>query len=132
MLIAKPIKLSIRKNDQVQVIAGKEKSKTGKVLKVDLKSGRVFVEKVNFVKRHVRPNQKNPQGGVIQKEQSLHYSNVLLLCPKCNRGVRHGQKWIDIDMAKAKKTAKAGSKSEGLKKVKVRFCKRCNENLDAA
>ena len=89
-------KFSIRKNDQVQVIAGREKGKTGKVLAVSDKSGRVLIEKVNMVKSHVKPNQKNPQGGVIEKELPLAYSNVQLMCPKCNRGVRHARKKIEV------------------------------------
>ncbi len=112
MLPSHLFKVSIRKNDQVQVISGSHKGKTGKVLKVLAKTGRILVEKVGLVKKHVRPDQKNPQGGFLEKESGLHYSNVLLLCPKCNRGVRHGIK-----------------QSEGSSK-KIRFCKRCDGDLD--
>lgn len=104
-------KFSLRKNDQVQVIAGREKGKVGKILKLDGKSGRVTVEKTNMVKRHTRPTQTNA-GGIVEKELPIHYSNILLMCPKCNRGVRHGNKDV------------SGKK--------VRVCKRCNENLDVA
>lgn len=116
-------KLSLRKNDQVEVIAGREKGKTGKILKVDSKSGRVTVEKVNMVKRHTRPTQQNA-GGIVEKELPLHYSNVLLMCAKCNRGVRHGHKMIE----------KAGAKnSKGAPRLtKIRVCKRCGESLDLA
>src|SRR5688500_3295280 len=86
------VKLSIRKNDMVQVIAGREKGKTGRVLRVFSKTARVLVEKTNMVKRHVKPSQQNPQGGLTEKESPVHYSNVQLMCPKCNRGVRHGHK----------------------------------------
>jgi len=106
-------KLSLRKNDQVEVIAGREKGKTGKILKVDSKNCKVTVEKVNLVKRHTRPTQTN-SGGILEKELPVHYSNVLLLCPKCNRGVRHSQK---LD-------AKSGKK--------MRVCKRCNGSLEIA
>src|SRR6185437_10179473 len=92
--------LSIHKNDTVQVISGKEKGKTGKVMKVDRKSGRVTIEKVNMVKRHVKPSNKYPQGGILEKELPLHYSNVLLMCAKCNRGVRHGHKLGEAAPAK--------------------------------
>jgi large subunit ribosomal protein L24 len=112
MHIEVPKKLSIRKNDTVQVMAGREKGKTGKVLAVSVKTGRVTIEKTNMAKRHVKPSQKNPQGGVIEKELPLHYSNVLLMCPKCNKGVRHG-----IKIAGEKKT---------------RVCKRCESSLDVA
>ena len=119
-------KLSLKKDDQVQVIAGRDKGKTGKVLKVDLKSGRVTVEKINMVKRHTRPSQKNPQGGILEKETPIHYSNILLMCPKCNRGVRHGHKIVEKTAKKGK-----GKAATEAKQVKVRVCKRCGESLDA-
>jgi large subunit ribosomal protein L24 len=120
-------KFSIRKNDQVQVIAGREKGKIGKVLKVDSKTGRITVEKVNMVKRHVKPSQQNPNGGIVEKELPLNYSNVLLVCPKCNRGVRHAKKTVSTSSAK-------GSKKAGTEKVekKSRVCKRCETVIDAA
>jgi large subunit ribosomal protein L24 len=123
-------KLSIRKNDTVQVIAGKEKGKTGKILKVDTKTGRVTVEKVNMVKKHTKPTQTS-QGGIAEKELPLHYSNVLLMCAKCNRGVRHSHKLIEAKAAAAKgaKSAKATATSGKAKKVRV--CKRCGESLEA-
>lgn len=121
------VKLSIRKNDMVQVIAGREKGKTGKVLRVDSKNLRILIEKVNMMKRHVKPSQKNPQGGVLEKETPLHFSNVQLFCAKCNRGVRFGMKWVESKAKKGKKTAGAESK-----KSKVRVCKRCESELDAA
>ncbi len=121
-------KFSLRKNDEVQVISGREKGKIGKILKVDLKNCRVLVEKTNLVKRHVRPTQKN-SGGIVEKELPLHYSNVLLLCPKCNRGVRHGIKWMD---GVNKQNTKPEASSKGQKKAKIRICKRCSEALDVA
>ena len=89
------IKFHIKKNDLVQVISGKEKGKTGKVLKVLLDKNRVVVEKVNFVKRHSRPTGRTRQGGIIEKEAALHISKVLMVCPKCNRGVRMGKKILE-------------------------------------
>jgi large subunit ribosomal protein L24 len=85
----------IRKNDLVQVLSGKEKGKTGKVLQVFPKRERVVVEKVNFVKRHSRPSGRTRQGGIIQKEAPLHVSKVLLVCPKCNEGQRMGTKVME-------------------------------------
>lgn len=128
MVTAEKSKLSIRKNDQVQVIAGKDKGKIGKVLNVDRLKNRITVEKVNMVKRHVRPNQKNPHGGILEKETAIHYSNVLLMCGKCNRGVRIGFKMVE------QKAAKKGSKAAGAKSVqaKVRVCKRCGDSLEVA
>ncbi len=121
--------LSLKKNDQVQVIAGREKGKSGKILTVDVKSLRVTVEKVNLVKRHLKPSQKNPHGGILEKECSIHYSNVLLMCPKCNKGVRHGFKFIE--KTAGKKAAKGAAVVEGTKS-KVRVCKKCGETLDVA
>jgi large subunit ribosomal protein L24 len=89
------IKFHVRKDDLVQVIAGKEKGKSGKVLKVLPHKNRVVVEKVNFIKRHSRPTGKTRQGGIIQKEAPIHVSNVLLLCSKCNRGVRMGKRILE-------------------------------------
>lgn len=109
------VKWSIRKGDNVQVIAGRDKGKTGKILKVDRKDGRVLVEKVNLVKRHVKPSQLNPQGGIVEKESPLNFSNVLLFCAKCDTGRRHGVKLVD-----------------GKSPRKVRFCKKCGENFDAS
>jgi large subunit ribosomal protein L24 len=85
----------VRKDDLVEVLSGKEKGKTGKVLRVYPKKDRVLVEKVNFVKRHSRPTGRTRQGGIIQKEAPLHVSNVLLVCPKCNQGKRMGTKTLE-------------------------------------
>ncbi len=84
-----------RKNDLVEVLSGKEKGKTGKVLRVFSKNDRVLVEKINFVKRHSRPSGRSRQGGIIQKEAPIHVSKVLLVCPKCNQGERMGSKALE-------------------------------------
>ena len=118
-------KFSLRKNDQVQVTTGREKGKTGKVLRINSKTGRVTIEGVNFVKRHTRPTQTSA-GGIVQKELPLHYSNVLLLCAKCNRGVRHGHKLVE-----SKKSVKGSDKTVS-KMAKIRVCKRCGESLELA
>jgi len=78
----------IRKGDVVQVIAGNDKGKVGKVIRVFPKRNRVLVEKVNFVKRHTRPRRQGQQGGILEKEASIHLSNVLLFDPKSDRGSR--------------------------------------------
>jgi len=91
--------MKVRKNDNVVVIAGNDLGKSGKVLKVfrakpgvDGAGGqaRVIVEGVNIIKRHTRPSQKNPQGGIVQKEAPIHISNVMVVCPKCNTPSRLG------------------------------------------
>jgi large subunit ribosomal protein L24 len=78
----------IRKGDTVVVIAGKDKGKRGKVLRILEKSGRVVVERVAMVKRHTKPSQKNPQGGIIEKEGSIHLSNVMPLDPGSDKPSR--------------------------------------------
>jgi large subunit ribosomal protein L24 len=82
--------MKIRKNDTVMVIAGNARGKSGKVLKVYPEKERVIVEGVNIVKRHTRANQKNPQGGIVQREAPIHVSNVMLLDPKSNKITRVG------------------------------------------
>ncbi len=91
----KYVSFHVRKNDLVEVLSGKEKGKTGKVLRVYPKKDRVLVEKINFVKRHSRPTGRTRQGGIIQKEAPIHVSKVLLVCPKCNKGERMGSKILE-------------------------------------
>ena len=100
----------IKKDDMVEVIAGNEKGKRGKVLNVIHEKNRVVVESVNVVKRHVKPSQTS-QGGIIEKEASLHLSNVALVCQSCDKPVRVGMKILE----------------DG---GKVRACKACNEGFD--
>ena len=78
----------VRKGDTVVVIAGKDKGKRGKVLRVVTKTGRVVIERVAMVKRHTKPTQRNPQGGIIEKEGSVHLSNVMLLDPGTDKPTR--------------------------------------------
>jgi large subunit ribosomal protein L24 len=103
--------LSVKRNDTVQVMSGKEKGKRGKVLIVLPDRERVIVERVNFVKRHQRPTQKVRQGGIIEREGSLHVSNVMLVCGKCDKPTRTGTQVL----------------ADGRR---VRVCKRCHETLD--
>lgn len=103
--------LHIRKNDSVMVIAGKERGKTGKVLKVMPKANRALIERVNLVKRHTRPRGPQQPGGILEKEAPIHLSNLMMMCDKCNAPVRVGRK-----------TLADGSKA--------RVCRRCGEVLD--
>jgi large subunit ribosomal protein L24 len=75
--------MHVRKGDQVVVVAGKEKGKRGRVLRMMTEAGRVVIERVNMVKRHTKPSQRNPRGGIIEKEGSVESSNVSLWCNKC-------------------------------------------------
>ena len=80
----------VRKGDQVIVVAGADKGRTGRVLNVDRRKSRVLVEGVNMKWKHVRPSQENPQGGRIQREYPVHSSNVAFLDPETGKGVRLG------------------------------------------
>jgi large subunit ribosomal protein L24 len=102
--------MHIKKNDTVKVIAGREKGKTGKVLGVTKEKGRILIEKVNLVKKHQKPDATG-KGGIVEKEAPLHVSNVMLVCGKCNTGVRVSYKALEDGK-------------------KVRVCKKCQELLD--
>ncbi len=85
-------KVRIRKGDTVVVIAGRERGKSGKVLSVLPEKGRIVVEKINMIKRHTKPSAKVRQGGILEREASLHISNVMLLCPVTQKPTRLGVK----------------------------------------
>ena len=104
--------MNIKKNDTVEVISGNSRGKTGKVLKVFTDSGRVIVEGVNIIKRHTRPSQKNPQGGIIQKEESIHASNVMVICPKCGKFSRLGRQQVSDSASGRKSTMRICGKCE--------------------
>ena len=105
------IKLHVKKNDTVMILAGKDKGKSGKVLRVLAEKQRVLVESLNIIKRHTRPTQANSEGGIIEKEAAIDISNVQLVCSSCDQPARTGQRTLDD-----------GSK--------VRYCKKCNEIVD--
>ena len=104
--------MKIKKNDTVTVIAGNSKNKTGKVLKVFPTENRIIIEGVNLRKRHTKANQKNPQGGIIEKEAPINVSNVMLLDPKSNKTTRIGSKIIIDDKTGKKKSVRI-SKASG-------------------
>ena len=102
----------LRKNDNVLVIAGKDRGKKGRVLKVVAAKNRLVVEGVNMIKRHTRPNpQRNVKGGIVEREASLHASNVQLVCPECSKMTRIGHKIL----------------ADGRK---VRICRKCEGVVD--
>ncbi len=88
-------KFRIKKGDMVMVIAGKERGKTGKVLEVLTNGGRVTVEKLNIVKRHTKPNAKNKQGGILEREGSIDISNVMAYCESIQKPSRVKMKVFD-------------------------------------
>jgi len=100
----------IRRDDEVQVIAGKDKGARGKVIRVLSDRGRVLVSKVNIIKRHTKPSQAG-KGGILEREAPLALSNVQFYCPKCKTGVRLGNKTLEDGR-------------------KVRVCRKCSEVVD--
>lgn len=104
--------IQIKKDDKVKVIAGKDKGKVGKVLKVIRKKNRLLVENINIVKRHTKPSAQNRQGGILESEAPIHWSNVMLMCNKCVEPVRVKSKALDDGK-------------------KVRICSKCDEIIDA-
>lgn len=104
--------MKIRKNDNVMVIAGNSRGRSGKVLKVYPEKQRVIIEGVNIMKRHSRPSQKNPQGGIVQREAPIHVSNVMLIDAKTNEITRIGTK-IVTDPSTGKKKRLRVSKATG-------------------
>lgn len=110
--------MRVRKNDQVLVLSGNFRGKKGKVLKVYPEKSRIIVEGVNFIKRHSRPTQQNPQGGIIEKEAAIHVSNVMVICPKCNTPSKMGRKAV-FDESRNRKN-------------RVRVCKNCGEMIVSA
>jgi large subunit ribosomal protein L24 len=103
--------MKIRKNDNVKVIAGNDKGRTGKVLKVFPKESRVIVEGINLRKRHTKPTQRNPQGGIQEKEAPIHSSNVMILDPKSNEPTKIGAKIILDEKTGKKKIARVSKVS---------------------
>lgn len=102
-------KLKIRKDDNVLVISGKDKGSEGKVLRAYPSQNKVIVENVNKVKKHMRPTQQNPKGGINEKEAAVDASTVMLVCPNCNEPTRVGYK-----------VSKTGKK---------RMCKKCKKTF---
>ena len=101
----------IKKDDKVKVIAGKDKGKIGKVLRVIHGKNRILIENINIVKRHSRPTAQNRQGGIVESEAPIHFSNIMLMCNKCMQSARIKMKRLDDGK-------------------KVRICSGCNEIID--
>ncbi|MBE6071643.1 MAG: 50S ribosomal protein L24 [Clostridium butyricum] len=104
------MKIHVRKNDTVIVISGKDKGKTGEVLKVSPKAGKVLVQGVNIVKKHQKANRAQMESAIIEKEAAINSSKVMLYCTKCKNATRISNKILD----------------DG---TKVRVCKKCGETF---
>jgi large subunit ribosomal protein L24 len=105
-------RIRLRKNDQVEVLSGKDAGKRGKVLQVLPEKGRVLVQGVNFIKRHTRPNpQRNIKGGVAEREAPLHVSNLMVVCAECGKRTRIGSSQLEDGR-------------------RTRICRKCKGTLD--
>jgi large subunit ribosomal protein L24 len=104
-------KLLIKKDDTVMVVAGKEKGKSGKVIRIIRKKDAIVIDRLNFVKRHLKAGASHGKGGIMEKEAPIHISNIQLLCKKCNLPTRIG-----------KKTLEDGRR--------MRVCRKCGEAID--
>jgi large subunit ribosomal protein L24 len=102
--------MRIKKGDIVEAITGKELGKRGKILRVFPKKQRAAVEGLNMIKKHTRATQQNPQGGIVEREGTIHFSNLMMVCSRCNRPVRIGTKVLETGQ-------------------KVRTCHKCGEEI---
>ena len=104
-------KIQIKKDDKVKVVAGKDKGKIGKVLKVDRKKNRLLIEKINLVKHHTRPSAKTRQGGIVEGEAPVTVSNVMIMCNNCVSPTRIKMQRLVVGK-------------------KIRLCVKCGESID--
>jgi large subunit ribosomal protein L24 len=110
-----PVRIQLKKNDQVKVIAGRDRGKTGRILDVDSSTGRILVEHVNMIKKHTKKNPaKQIAGGIAEKEASIAVSNVMILCSKCGPA-RIGHHVTETPGGKTRRT---------------RICRKCGQTLD--
>ena len=110
------VRVDLKKDDTVKVIAGRDSGKTGRVLRVDRETGKVLVEHVMVVKRHTRPNPaKQIKGGIAERESPIQASNVMIVCPGCNKAVRISHHLDPIPGGKTRRT---------------RVCRKCGQTLD--
>jgi large subunit ribosomal protein L24 len=113
---APPRRIELKKEDTVKVISGRDKGKSGRVLRVDRETGRILVEHVGMVKRHTRPNpSRQIKGGIAERESPIAISNVMIVCPGCNKATRIGHHVDQLPGGRARRT---------------RICRKCGATLD--
>ena len=114
-VLAEPVRILLKKNDQVKVIAGRDKNKTGRVLDVNPRNGKILVEHVSMIKRHTRPNPgKQIKGGIAERESPIAVSNVMILCSQCG-AVRIAHHVENLPGGHVRRT---------------RVCRKCGQTLD--
>jgi len=102
----------LKADDQVEVIAGKDKGRVGKILKIFPAESKATVERINMIKRHTKPRDPGQQGQIVEREAPIHVSNLQIICPECAQTGRVGRKVLE----------------DG---TKVRFCKKCGESIES-
>ena len=107
-------KLHVKKDDTVLILSGDDKGKQGKVLAVSPKEGKVIVEGLNMIKKHVKPRQAGEQGGIIEAESAMYATKVQVVCPACKKATRIGHKKVTNNAGKSRS---------------VRICKECGEEI---
>ena len=113
---AEPVRIDVQKEDTVKVISGRDKGKTGRVLRVDRGTGKVLVEHVMMIKRHTRPNPSQQiKGGIAERESPIPASNVMVVCPACNKAARVAHHMDSVAGGKTRRT---------------RVCRKCGQTLD--
>jgi large subunit ribosomal protein L24 len=111
-----PRRIELKKEDPVKVISGRDKGKSGRVLRVDRETGRILVEHVAMVKRHTRPNPtRQIKGGIAERESPIEVSNVMIVCPGCNKPTRIGHHVEQLSGGRTRRT---------------RVCRKCGTTLD--
>ncbi len=101
--------MKIKKGDTVQILTGKDRSKTGKVLKIDTETRKALVDGTNLFKKHKKPKKQGEKGELIMVPRPIHISNLAIVCPNCKKTVKSGYKFTDSQ--------------------KIRYCKKCNQNI---
>ena len=113
---AEPVRIDLKKDDTVKVISGRDKGKTGRVLRVDQETGKVLVEHVMMAKRHTRPNPgRQIKGGIAERESAIPASNVMIVCPSCGKATRVGHHVETLAGGKVRRD---------------RVCRKCGQHLD--
>lgn len=111
--------LHVKTGDNVMIISGKDKGKTGKVLAVSPKEGKVIIEGLNMVTKHVKPRRQGEQGGIVKAEGAIYACKVMPVCPKCGKATRVAHRVTEVE------------REDGSKKKKIiRVCKRCKADID--
>jgi large subunit ribosomal protein L24 len=108
--------MHVKSGDEVFILAGKDKGKSGKITQAMPREGRVIVEGVNMIKRHTKPRGPGKPGGIIEREAAINVSNVQLVCPHCRKLMRVAHRFIET--------------TDGSKPRKVRYCRKCDKTID--